>query len=70
MFTLRTISLSTCLLLVLSACNIVKPAEEPPPIVEVQGTGTVLKTIQVDVKATTQNAKLGHEQFHADRPKG
>ncbi len=53
-------ALCLCLLaLLLSACYVAKPAAEPPPVVEVHGTGTVLRTIQVNMKSTVKNAKLG-----------
>lgn len=53
-------SLCFCLLaLLLSACYVAKPADEPPPVVEVHGTSTVLRTIQVNMRSTVKNAKLG-----------
>ena len=59
MFKLKTVLLYVCALaLLLNACYVAQPEEDLPPVVEVQGSG-VLRTIQVAMKTTMQNPKLG-----------
>ena len=47
------------LALLLNACYVAQPDEELPPVVEVQGSSTTLRTIQVAMKTTMRNPKLG-----------
>ncbi len=60
MFKFKTVLFYVCTLaLILTACFVAQPEEDLPPVVEVQGSGKVLKTIQVAMKTSVRNSKLG-----------